>query len=77
MKDARSKREKKPKVFICSIICIKAGESQMKRSDKGKKILSVIVILAIIVPVFGGALLAEDLSGDLTQSVAVLRFKLR
>jgi hypothetical protein len=37
----------------------------------------VIVILAIIVSLFDGALLAEAVSGDLTKSVAILRFKLR
>jgi hypothetical protein len=72
-----AQRKKTRNFFLCSIICIKAGESQMKRSDKGMKVLGVVVILAIIVSVFDGALLAEDLSGDLTQSVAVLRFKLR
>ncbi len=41
----------------------------MIKSDKGKKIWSAIVILAIVVSVFGGAVLAEDVSGGLTQSI--------
>ncbi len=35
----------------------------MKKSDKGKKVFGVIVILAIIVSVFGGVVSAVDLSG--------------
>ena len=41
----------------------------MIKGDKGKKIWGLIVILAIIVSVFGGAVSAEDLSGEVTQSV--------
>ena len=41
----------------------------MKKGDKGKKVFGLIVILAIIVSVFGGAVSAEDLSGRLKQSV--------
>ena len=40
----------------------------MKKSDKGKKVFGLIVILAIIVSLFGGAVSAEDVSG-VTQSV--------
>ena len=39
----------------------------MRKGDEGKKVLGVIVILAIIVSVFGGVVSAEDLSG-VTQS---------
>jgi hypothetical protein len=40
------------------------GEYQMmKKGDKGKKIMGMIAILAIIVSIFGGAVSAEDLSG--------------
>ena len=35
----------------------------MIKSDKGKKVLGAIVILAIIVSVFGGVVSAVDLSG--------------
>ena len=41
----------------------------MKKGDKAKKVLDVILILAVIVSVFGGAVSAEDLSGGLKQSV--------
>jgi hypothetical protein len=41
----------------------------MKKGDDGKKVLGVIVILAIIVSIFGGVVSAEDLSGGLKQSV--------
>ena len=72
-----SQRKKKRKFFLCSTIFIETGKYQMRKGDKGEKVLGVVVILAIIVSVFGGVVLAEDVSGDLTQSVAVLRFKLR
>ncbi|MBE9594507.1 MAG: hypothetical protein IMF19_13635, partial [Proteobacteria bacterium] len=65
-----AQREKKPKVFTCSSIFIEAGESQMRKGDKGMKVLGVILILAINVAVFGGAVSAEDLSVDLTKSFA-------
>ncbi len=39
----------------------------MKKGDKRKKVLGVIVILAIIVSVFGGAVSAVDLSGGNTE----------
>ena len=65
-----AQREKKPKAFICSSIYTKAGEYQMRNGDKGKKILGLIAILAVIMSVFGGAVSAEDLSGGLKQSVA-------
>ncbi|RCV63253.1 PKD repeat-containing protein [Methanophagales archaeon] len=46
------------------------GEYQkMKKGDKWKKVLGVIVILAIIVAVFSGAVSAEDVSRGLKQSV--------
>jgi hypothetical protein len=41
----------------------------MRKGDKWMNVLGLLVILAIIVPVFGGAVSAEDLSG-VTQSVA-------
>ena len=41
----------------------------MKKGDKGKKVLGVIVILAIIVSVFGGVVSAEDVSPGLIKSV--------
>ena len=41
----------------------------MRKGDKGKNVFGVIVILAIIVSVFGGVVSAEDLPGDLKQSV--------
>jgi hypothetical protein len=39
----------------------------MRKGDKGKKVFGVVVILAIIVSVFGGAVSAEDVSVDLTN----------
>ena len=41
----------------------------MRKGDKWMKVLGLIVILAVIVPVFGGTVLAEDLSQGLTKSV--------
>ena len=58
-----AQREKKTESYLCSNIYIEAGESQMRQGDKGKKVLGLIVILAIIVSVFGGAVSVEDLSG--------------
>jgi hypothetical protein len=46
--DALSK-EKNPKVFfICSTSYIEAGESQMRKGDKGMKVFGVIMLLLII-----------------------------
>ena len=58
-----SSQRKKNESFICSTIYSEAGEYQMIKSDKGKKVFGAIVILAIIVSVFGGAVSAVDLSG--------------
>jgi GH25 family lysozyme M1 (1,4-beta-N-acetylmuramidase)/surface antigen len=68
-----SQSEKKPEVFICSSIFIEGGEYRMRKSDKGKKVFGLILILAIIVSVFGGVVSAEDISEDLTKSVADTR----
>ena len=43
------------------------GKTQVM--TKGVKVCCLIVILAVIVPVFGGTVLAEDLSQGLTKSV--------
>jgi hypothetical protein len=56
-------------VFICSTSSIEGGEPQMKKGDKRMNVLGLVVILVIIVPVFGGAVSAEDLS-EVTQSDA-------
>ena len=55
---------KKPKVLYIPyfLLVIYSGESPMRKSDKGKKVFGVIVILAIIVSVFGGVVSAVDLS---------------
>jgi hypothetical protein len=60
---------KKTKVLYIPyfFLVIYSGESQMIKSDKGKKVLGAIVILAIIVSVFGGAVSAVDLSGGNTE----------
>jgi hypothetical protein len=45
-----SQREKKPKAILCSTIYMEGGEYQkMRKGDKGKKVLGLIVILAIFV----------------------------
>ncbi len=41
----------------------------MRKGDKGKKVFGLIVILAIIVSVFDGAVSAEDVSPGLIKSV--------
>jgi hypothetical protein len=40
----------------------------MRKDDKGKKMLGLILILVVIVPVFGGVVSAGDVSGELKQS---------
>jgi hypothetical protein len=46
------------------------GEYQkMRKGDKCMKVFGLILILAIIVSVFGGAVSAEDVSGGLKQNV--------
>jgi hypothetical protein len=45
------------------------GEYQMRKSVKAKKVFGLIVILAIIVSVFGGAVSAEDLPEGLRKGV--------
>lgn len=42
----------------------------MKKGDKGMGIWGLIVILMFVVSVFSGAVSAEDVSDDLTKSVA-------
>ena len=65
MWDVLSKKKKPPKVIYIPyfLLLIYSGEYQMIKSDKGKMVLGVIVILAIIVSVFGGVVSAVDLSG--------------
>jgi C1A family cysteine protease len=54
---------------------MKKGEYQkMKKGDEAKKVFGLILILAIIMAVFGGAVSAEDISEDLTINVADTRF---
>ena len=47
----------------------------MKKSDKAIGIWSLIVILVVVVSAFSGAVSAENVSEDLTGSVAYAHFR--
>ena len=47
----------------------------MKKSDKAMGIWGAILILVVVTSVFGGAVSAENVSEDLTGSVAYAHFR--